>query len=118
MTGEWTARTSLTSRTELSAGSSVLQNCWIARRLMRQLETSRRKLKTWYFILEGLNSFATVYYCYYLYFYMAKVFGFGNRANLSLAALNGFICIFAAWWGGKFAQRFGNFTALKIGFFT
>jgi len=82
------------------------------------LETSRRKLKTWYFILEGLNSFATVYYCYYLYFYMAKTFGFGNRANLSLAALNGFICIFAAWWGGKFAQRFGNFTALKLGFFT
>jgi predicted MFS family arabinose efflux permease len=82
------------------------------------LEPSRRKLKTWYFILEGLNSFATVYYCYYLYFYMEKVFGFGNRANLSLAALNGFICIFAAWWGGKFAQRFGNFTALKLGFFT
>jgi predicted MFS family arabinose efflux permease len=85
---------------------------------VRQLETSSRKLKTWYFILEGLNSFATVYYCYYLYFYMAKVFGFGNRANLTLAALNGFICIFAAWWGGKFAQRFGNFTALKLGFFT
>jgi predicted MFS family arabinose efflux permease len=82
------------------------------------LETSRRKLKTWYFILEGLNSFATVYYCYYLYFYMEKAFGFGNRANLALAALNGFICIFAAWWGGKFAQRFGNFTALKLGFFT
>jgi predicted MFS family arabinose efflux permease len=82
------------------------------------LETSRRKLKTWYFILEGLNSFASVYYCYYLYFYMEKAFGFGNRANLSLAALNGFICIFAAWWGGKFAQHFGNFTALKLGFFT
>lgn len=49
---------------------------------------------------------------------MEKAFGFGNRANLSLAALNGFICIFAAWWGGKFAQRFGNFTALKLGFFT
>jgi len=49
---------------------------------------------------------------------MEKAFGFGNRANLSLAALNGFICIFAAWWGGKFAQHFGNFTALKIGFFT
>jgi hypothetical protein len=48
---------------------------------------------------------------------MAKVFGFGNRANLTLAALNGFICIFAAWWGGKFAQHFGNFTALKLGFF-
>lgn len=79
---------------------------------------SQRQLKTGYFILEGLNSFATVYYSYYLYFFMEKVFGFGNRANLSLAALNGFICIFAAWQGGKFAQRFGNFTALKLGFFT
>jgi predicted MFS family arabinose efflux permease len=82
------------------------------------LEAPRRQLKTWYFVLEGLNSFSTVYYCYYLYFFMEKTFGFGNRANLSLAALNGFICIFAAWWGGKFAQRFGNFTALKLGFFT
>jgi len=95
-----------------------LQKSIVQSRLLRQLEPSRRKLKTWYFILEGLNSFATVYYCYYLYFFMAKAFGFGNRANLSLAALNGFICIFAAWWGGKFAQRFGNFTALKLGFFT
>ena len=96
----------------------MLPNSPFPRRLLRQLETARRQLKTWYFILEGLNSFATVYYCYYLYFFMAKAFGFGNRANLSLAALNGFICIFAAWWGGKFAQRFGNFTALKLGFFT
>jgi predicted MFS family arabinose efflux permease len=96
----------------------VLPNVWFPGRLLWQLETSQRKLKTWYFILEGLNSFATVYYCYYLYFFMARAFGFGNRANLSLAALNGFICIFAAWWGGKFAQRFGNFTALKLGFFT
>jgi predicted MFS family arabinose efflux permease len=79
---------------------------------------SQRQLKTGYFVLEGLNSFSTVYYCYYLYFFMEKAYGFGNRANLSLAALNGFICIFAAWWGGKFAQRFGNFMALKLGFFT
>jgi predicted MFS family arabinose efflux permease len=88
------------------------------RRVLPQLETSRRKLKKWYFVVEGLNSFATVFYCYYLYFFMEKAFGFGNRANLSLAALNGLVCVFAAWWGGKFAQRFGNFTALKLGFFT
>src|SRR5690349_1339388 len=102
----------------LTSAATKLQKWSVQSRLLRQLEMSRRKLKTWYFILEGLNSFATVYYCYYLYFFMAKAYGFGNRANLSLAALNGFICIFAAWWGGKFAQRFGNFTALKLGFFT
>jgi len=77
---------------------------------------SPRQLKTGYFILEGLNSFSTVYYSYYLYFFMQKAFGFGNKANLTLAALNGLICMFAAWWGGKFAQRFGYFTALKLGF--
>lgn len=75
-----------------------------------------RRLKTGYFILEGLNSFATVYYFYYLYFYMQKVFGFGNKANLALAALNGGTYAVFAWWGGRFAQRFGYFKALKLGF--
>ena len=73
-------------------------------------------LKTGYFILEGLNSFSTVCYAYYLFFFMEKTFGFGNEANLALAALYGFIYTFAAWWGGRFAQRFGYFTALKVGF--
>ncbi len=75
-----------------------------------------RRLKTGYFVLEGLNSAATVYYLYYFYFYMEKAFGFGNKANLCLAALNGGTYAFFAWVGGRFAQRFGYFTALKIGF--
>ncbi len=75
-----------------------------------------RQLKTGCFVLEGLNSFATVFYFYYLYFFMQKAFGFGNAANLWLAALNGFLCMVASWWGGRFAQRFGSFLALKIGF--
>ena len=75
-----------------------------------------RRLKTGYFILEGLNSFATVYYLYYFYFFMQTVFGFGNQANLALAALNGAVYAVMAWQGGKFAQRFGYFTALKVGF--
>ena len=33
-----------------------------------------------------------------------------------LAALNGAIYAVMAWLGGKFAQRFGYFTALKAGF--
>ena len=75
-----------------------------------------RRLKTGYFVLEGLNSFATVYFFYYLYYYMHKVFGFGNQANLLLAALNGATYALCAWWAGKFAQRFGYFRALKTGF--
>ena len=75
-----------------------------------------RRLKTGYFILEGLNCFATVYYFYYFYFFMQTVFGFGNKANLALAALNGAVYAVMAWQGGNFAQRFGYFTALKAGF--
>jgi predicted MFS family arabinose efflux permease len=74
------------------------------------------QLKTGYFIIEGFNSFSTVYYSYYLYFFMQKVFGFDNKSNLALAAMNGFVCMIAAWYGGRFAQRFGYFTALKLGF--
>jgi predicted MFS family arabinose efflux permease len=75
-----------------------------------------RRLKTGCSIVEGLNSFATVYYLYYFYFFMQKEFGFGNQANLALAALNGAVYALMAWQGGNFAQRFGYFTALKLGF--
>jgi MFS family permease len=63
-----------------------------------------------------MNSFAAVYYSYYFFFYMQQVFGYGNQANLALAALNGAIYMVFAWLGGKFAQRFGCFSALKLGF--
>jgi predicted MFS family arabinose efflux permease len=75
-----------------------------------------RRLKVGYFILEGLNSFATVYFFYYLYFYMQQAYGFGNKANLILAALNGATYALMAWLAGRFAQRYGYFTALKTGF--
>ncbi|HZR18622.1 MAG TPA: MFS transporter [Verrucomicrobiae bacterium] len=75
-----------------------------------------RRLKVGYFILEGLNSFATVYFFYYLYFYMQQAYGFGNQANLMLAALNGATYALMAWFAGRFAQRYGYFTALKTGF--
>jgi len=75
-----------------------------------------RRLKTGYFVLEGLNSFAVVYFFYYFYFFMQKVHGFDNKANLVLAALNGGTYAVFAWWAGRFAQRAGYFTALKLGF--
>ena len=67
------------------------------------------------FVLEGLNSFGTVYYLYYLYFFMQREYGFGNGANLALAALDGMVYAFMAWQGGRFAQRFGYLAALKLG---
>src|SRR5579859_6612584 len=76
-----------------------------------------RRLKTGYFVLEGLNSFAVVYFFYYFYFFMKAAHGFDNRANLVLAALNGGTYALCAWWAGRFAQRAGYFRALKLGFF-
>jgi predicted MFS family arabinose efflux permease len=74
------------------------------------------RFKSGILILEGLNSLSTTYYFYYFYFFMQKEFGFGDKANLVLAALSGLVCAFAAWWGGRFAERTGYFTALKLGF--
>jgi DHA1 family multidrug resistance protein-like MFS transporter len=47
---------------------------------------------------------------------MKQRFDFSDKGNLALAALLGLTYTFAAWQGGKFAHRFGYFTALKIGF--
>ena len=77
---------------------------------------SSRQLKSGYFVLEGLNSFATVYYLWYLPFLMRMLFRFDTKENLTLAAWNGVVCAIGAWQGGKIAQRFGYFFALKAGF--
>ncbi len=77
---------------------------------------THRKLKIGYFTLEGLNSFATTYYVYYFYFFTQQMFGFGNRANLTLAAVNGVIYAAASIYAGRFAQKYGFFLALKVGF--
>lgn len=77
---------------------------------------TQRQLKNGYFTLEGVNAFATGYYLNYLFFLLHEQFGFGNANNLWVAALNGFVYMIAAWFGGRFGQRFGYFTALRIGF--
>jgi MFS family permease len=77
---------------------------------------THRQLKAGYFTLAGLNTLATSYYFNYLFFFLRDHFGFGNRGNLWVTALSGFIYIFAAWQCGKFAARFGRVLSLKIGF--
>ncbi|MBI4662757.1 MAG: MFS transporter [Verrucomicrobia bacterium] len=76
---------------------------------------SYRKLKIGYFALEALNSLATSYYFFYLFFFMATEYGFTNRDNLAMAALNGFVYMLNAWLGGRFGQRYGYFSALSLG---
>jgi predicted MFS family arabinose efflux permease len=78
--------------------------------------TPRQRIKFSVFTLEGLNSFGTVFYFNYLYFWMREAFGFGNKRNLALAAALGLVYTFAAWQTGKFAQRRGYFAALKAGY--
>jgi len=78
--------------------------------------TARQKIKFCCFTLEGVNSFATVLFFNYLYFFMAQRFGFGDKSNFALAAFLGAAYTVAAWQGGKFAQRYGYFLALKSGF--
>ena len=77
---------------------------------------THRQLKTGYFALAGMNTVATSYYFNYLFFFLRDHFGFGNRGNLWVSALSGFIYIFAAWQCGKFAARSGRVLSLKIGF--
>lgn len=68
------------------------------------------------YTIEGLNSFATVFYFNYLYFLFRDRFGFADRQNLELAAFLGVIYVFASLWAGRLAQRIGYFNALKTGF--
>ncbi|MEI8291582.1 MAG: MFS transporter [Verrucomicrobiota bacterium] len=77
---------------------------------------ARRKKKFLCYTIEGLNSFATVLYFTYLYFLLHDKFGFTNTTNLAVAGLLGLVYAFAAWQGGKYGQRHGNFAALKLGF--
>lgn len=77
---------------------------------------THRQLKAGYFTLAGLNTLAACYYSNYLFFFLRDRFGFGNRENLWVTALHGFIYVFAAVQCGKFAQRRGYLTSLKIGY--
>jgi predicted MFS family arabinose efflux permease len=81
-----------------------------------QVSMSIRQLKIGYYALTALNTLATSYYLNYLFFFLRDHFGFGNRENLWVSALHGFIYIFSAWQCGKFAQRHGFHTSLKLGF--
>jgi predicted MFS family arabinose efflux permease len=77
---------------------------------------THRQLKAGYFALAGMNTLATSYYFNYLFFFLRDEFGFGDRGNLWVMALSGFIYIFAAWQCGRFAARCGRVLSLKIGF--
>lgn len=68
------------------------------------------------FLLTGLNTFACCYFGYYVFFLLQQQHGFGNRENLLTSALHGLLYVPAAWFGGRFAERRGLTTSLKVGF--
>ena len=72
--------------------------------------------KTGYFVLEGTNAFAASYYFNYLMFLLQRDHGFTNLDNLALSAVHGFLYVGASWFAGRFGQRHGYFTSLRIGF--
>jgi MFS family permease len=73
------------------------------------------KLKIGVFALEALNSLGTVYFFYYIYFYTQARFNFGALQNLLLAAALGAVYAVSAYFGGKFAQKYGYFTTVRWG---
>jgi MFS family permease len=75
-----------------------------------------KQAKTAVFVLEAINAFATSYYGNYIYFLMQQAHGFGKVGNLALSAGCGFLYIGGAWCGGRFAQKHGYYTALRLGF--
>jgi predicted MFS family arabinose efflux permease len=74
-----------------------------------------RRLKPWFFAIEGLNAFAVIYFLNYLFFLLRDEYGFGNRENLAVCAVHGLCYMLASWQAGRFAQRLGYFAALKTG---
>ena len=74
-----------------------------------------RNLKSAVYVLEGLNSLSTTWFFYYLYFYTQAQFKFGALQNLLLASFIGYAYAIGSYQAGRIAQRFGYFSALRLG---
>lgn len=74
-----------------------------------------RPVKIFFYIIELINCYAAVYYSNFIFFYLQRKFGFGDVENLLTAAIGGFVYIFAAWQGGKLAQRYGCIRIITVG---
>jgi MFS family permease len=82
---------------------------------LKDARQRQRTLINGYFLLEGLNSFGTTIYFFYIYFFTERVFGFTKVQNFLLAASIGLIYGVASMVGGKVAQRRGYLFALSVG---
>lgn len=69
-----------------------------------------------YYVLEGLNSFATAYFFNYVLQRLRREAGFTDMETLLLCVVHGFLYIPGSIYGGRFGQRFGYFRSLHVGF--
>jgi predicted MFS family arabinose efflux permease len=74
-----------------------------------------RPYKTLFFVLTGLNSFATTFFFNYLLFLFRNQFHFGRKETLALGAVHGLMYLFFSWRGGRLAQRLGYLPTLGLG---
>lgn len=72
--------------------------------------------KTGYYILEGLNAFASAFFFVSLMYWLHVEHHFSDLQKLLVGAVHGFLYIPSSYYGGKFAQTQGYFAALKVGF--
>ena len=77
---------------------------------------ARSRFNRGVFLLEGLNAIATGLFFNYLFFFLKSEYGYTNRQNLLVGALNGLIYVPFALYGGKLGQKRGYLFALNLGF--
>lgn len=82
----------------------------------RPARMTLRRLKQCCYGVAAVNTVAAAYSLNYLFFYLRDRYGFANRGNLLASAVHGGVYIFAAWNGGRFAERRGYLTSLAAGF--
>ena len=71
---------------------------------------------TTYYVLEGLNAFAGTLFLYGVFFWTRVQFGYPDRLNLLLGAVNGLIYVAVAKYGGRLSDRLGYDRILTTGF--
>jgi MFS family permease len=73
------------------------------------------RAKAVFYLIEFINSYASVYYSNFLFFHLKRDFGFGGVGNLLTAAIAGGIYLLAAWQVGRYAERRGCVRSLYGG---
>jgi MFS family permease len=76
---------------------------------------SRTRFNSWIFAFEGVHSFAATFYFNYLFFFLKTQHGFTNFENLLVCALNGFVYVPCAFYGGRIGQRYGYLKTILLG---